>query len=213
MANHPQPGSGIPGPPSDPWQEAPLFEGVAVPAQPPAQVEHPTYPPVQHYPPSYQSGQPYQSGPGLAGPLEPTGRSRSGSAVMATTAAVVVLAGGALVGGYWLANRGDGTPTGSPSSSASQVSASPTRSLDPELDFLLAKVGECVEARSNDPDKPHLRLTSCDATRYTTYRLVARFDNTTDQSKCAGQNGASTAFHYDDHAGTRVVFCLKKLTP
>jgi hypothetical protein len=207
MANHPQSGSGIPGPPSDPWQEAPLFEGVAVPAQPPAPAEHPTYPPVQHYPP------PYQSGPALAGPLQPTGRSRSGSAVMATTAVVVVLAGGALAGGYWLANRDDGTPTGSPSSSSTaKTSASPTRPLDPELDFLLAKVGDCVEARSTDSDNPHMRLASCDATRYTTYRLVARFDNTTDQSKCAGQSGANKAFHYDDHAGTRVVFCLKKLT-
>ncbi len=222
MANHPQPGPVIPEPASDPWHSAPLFEGGPVPSQP-GPAEGFEAAPYQPGPPP--PGRPaYGADPSSLGPLAPARRGLSTTVVMLITAVAVVVVGGGIFLGYSLTNDNNDTPTvqgssgtatatkGATSQATRTATSAPSASTAAsERNFLTAKVGECLENRSNNNHQPDMHLTACKVGAYSTYELLSRYDGTTDEDRCNGTPRLSTTYHYE-LGDTKVVFCLRKLT-
>jgi hypothetical protein len=122
-----------------------------------------------------------------------------------------VVVGGAAGTGYAL-TRDKGRPAGQGGSPTATATATLCRQVSPtERDFRCANVGDCL-VNKGTYDKPELHITACVAgDKYQTYQVLKRFNDTVDESKCNGVTELGTRYHYDDHAGTKLVYCLKKI--
>ena len=208
MANHPQPGQAEPQP-SDPWQDAPLWGGgpdaTGAPyGEPSVHIADPYSPPT-----GYPAASP---APVWGPPTPPAKKGLSTMAITLITAAAVTVVGGAAIGGYAL-TQGNSKPSASKSSStgpsggsspSASASASPSST---ERDLHTAKVGDCLLNRGSKED-PKLDFVSCSSQG--ALKVVARYDNTDDDSLCDKLPDADLKF-YNSRPAPKFVLCLKRL--
>ncbi len=139
-------------------------------------------------------------------PPPPAGKGSTVLLVLLVSVLVLVLCGGGVAVLYLIGAK-DRTPTANgptppPASKGTSPSASPTRSDDPNA---ILK-GQCV-VNVGSKDEPVLHVVKCGPD---TYEVLARYDGTTDDSKCKSVPGSDFHYFYDTSPDTLdFVLCLK----
>jgi hypothetical protein len=174
--------------PSDPWEQGD------------PQVGYDAYGDPDPY------GQGYQQADVLASP-ERSGGSTALVAVLVTVLVIVLCGGG--TGALYLLGAKDRTPGGSattpPPTHTSQAAA--TGSPSPNYDPTSIIKNQCV-TNDGDQENPKLRVVGCAPG---TLVVLARFDGTTDVTKCKAVPGASFNYFYDTTPDTLdFVLCFKQ---
>jgi len=144
------------------------------------------------------------------GPPGPPHKSNTGLVVGLAAIAVLVMLIGAVVI-FLLMDRETPTAAPSPSATASPsdapTSAEPTGSPT-KYDIDEAEEGDCLFDSNPDDTKANLSFASCDKRGQDYYKVLKRFDNTTDAKQCEDVPGFETSFTSNDG---NFVLCVDEL--
>jgi hypothetical protein len=160
------------------------------------------------YEPDYEPyGEPYEE-PGEPAPTP--SRGSTALLVVLVSVLVVVLCGGGVAALYLIGSKdrqpvaagGSGPPT--PVATNRPSSAAPSSSYDPTT---IIK-GQCVKNEGTD-DAPVLKVVACGPG---TFQVLAKFDATSDITKCKQVPGSTHHYFYETTPKTLdFVLCLKKM--
>lgn len=159
-----------------------------------------------------QQPMPPMSGPPWGPPPAPP-KNNSGLAVgLSAVAVLVVLIGAVLI--FLVVNRGDGGTPGAGSSPSASATPSETPSSEApsdgptKFDIDDAEEGDCLYDSNPSSTKASLSFVDCSKRGQDHYRVLERFDNTTDASKCDSVSGYDTSFTSDSG---QFVLCVEEL--
>jgi hypothetical protein len=101
------------------------------------------------------------------------------------------------------------TPSASPTASPSEAPTSAEPSSSPtKYDIDDAEEGDCLYDSDPDDTKANLSFASCDERGQDHYKVLKRFDNTTDADQCEDVQGFESSFTSNDG---NFVLCVEEL--
>jgi hypothetical protein len=146
------------------------------------------------------------------GPPGPPHKSNTGLVVGLAAVAVLVMLIGAVVI-FLLMDRETPSAGPSPSTTANPTPSEAPTSAEPtgsptKYDIDDAEEGDCLYDSNPDDTKANLAFASCDERGRDHYKVLKRFDNTTDAGECEDVPGYESSFTSNDG---NFVLCVEEL--